>query len=154
MASMALPLASVLNSPLCGPGTRRIRRISSFRHVPRGRSSLLFPSSPRAPPLGLTAPSDAVRRGGGRVSAAYVSAPASDANVGGSGDGAAAVSGFQNRESPPPAAAVSSGVIWALMARHTLRIAVSLLALIGCTSCTLSMPIFSGTNSPLCSASC
>ncbi|CAA6656293.1 unnamed protein product [Spirodela intermedia] len=30
------------------------------------------------------------------------------------------------------------------MARHTLRITVSLLALIGCTSCTLSMPIFSG----------
>lgn len=43
-----------------------------------------------------------------------------------------------------PAPAVSWGVILPLLLRHKLRILVAVLALIGGTACTLSMPIFSG----------
>ncbi|CAN0891648.1 ABC transporter B family member 28 [Linum grandiflorum] len=35
-------------------------------------------------------------------------------------------------------------LLWSLLLRHKLRIGVSVLSLVGCTTCTLSMPIFSG----------
>ncbi|OMO85985.1 hypothetical protein CCACVL1_09880 [Corchorus capsularis] len=39
---------------------------------------------------------------------------------------------------------ITRRLLWSLLVRHKLRIGLSLLALIGCTTCTLSMPIFSG----------
>ncbi|CAI0404121.1 unnamed protein product, partial [Linum tenue] len=39
---------------------------------------------------------------------------------------------------------VTWGLLWSLLLRHKLRIGISVLSLVGCTSCTLSMPIFSG----------
>ncbi|CAI0547011.1 unnamed protein product [Linum tenue] len=39
---------------------------------------------------------------------------------------------------------VTWGLLWSLMLRHKLRIGISVLSLVGCTTCTLSMPIFSG----------
>ncbi|KAL4342082.1 hypothetical protein GQ457_08G036070 [Hibiscus cannabinus] len=39
---------------------------------------------------------------------------------------------------------ISRKLLWSLLARHKLRLGLSVLALIGGTTCTLSMPIFSG----------
>ncbi|CAL1371419.1 unnamed protein product [Linum trigynum] len=39
---------------------------------------------------------------------------------------------------------VKWGLLWSLLLRHKLRIGISVLSLVGCTTCTLSMPIFSG----------
>lgn len=43
-----------------------------------------------------------------------------------------------------PPSAISWGLLWSLLSEHKLRLAVSALTLVGCTTCTLSMPIFSG----------
>lgn len=78
---------------------------------------------------------------GGRPDA-YISAPGSDAivteselNVSDSEEG---TSKHLN--------AVSWGLLWQLIGRHKLRLAVSVFSLVGCTACTLSMPIFSGSR--------
>ncbi|XP_021297045.1 ABC transporter B family member 28 [Herrania umbratica] len=47
-------------------------------------------------------------------------------------------------EKAEPPNLISRRLLWVLLVRHKLRISVSVLALIGCTTCTLSMPIFSG----------
>ena len=75
-----------------------------------------------------------------------MAAPASDPSAGGSGDRDVTVSRSVEREFSPTPPVMSLGVIWRLMARHPVRISVSLLALIGCTTCTLSTPILSGAN--------
>ncbi|KFK29048.1 hypothetical protein AALP_AA7G081900 [Arabis alpina] len=36
------------------------------------------------------------------------------------------------------------GLVWSLMSKHKLRLSVCLLTLVGCSTCTLSMPVFSG----------
>ncbi|CAA7060250.1 unnamed protein product [Microthlaspi erraticum] len=36
------------------------------------------------------------------------------------------------------------GLVWSLMSKHKLRLGVCLLTLLGCSTCTLSMPVFSG----------
>lgn len=36
------------------------------------------------------------------------------------------------------------GLVWSLMSEHKLRLLVCLLTLVGCSTCTLSMPVFSG----------
>lgn len=43
-----------------------------------------------------------------------------------------------------PEKAISWGVIWSFLSNHKLRIAVSIASLVACTTCTLSMPLFSG----------
>ncbi|KAL5198673.1 hypothetical protein ABZP36_002185 [Zizania latifolia] len=80
----------------------------------------------------------------GRTPRAYISAPASgpDAYPSPSLDAAAAAEDV--------AAAISSSEavtwagVWALLSPHRARIAVSFAALLACTTCTLSMPLFSG----------
>ncbi|KAK8945384.1 ABC transporter B family member 28 [Platanthera guangdongensis] len=79
----------------------------------------------------------------GVVRAAYVSAPASEHD----GDTATSTDRFGASGSAVPIPAtppVSWGVIWPLLSEHKLRIVLSLTSLVACTSCTLSMPIFSG----------
>lgn len=39
---------------------------------------------------------------------------------------------------------ISWGLLWSLMSKHKLRLSVCLLTLLGCSTCTLSMPVFSG----------
>ncbi|CAL9756653.1 unnamed protein product [Musa acuminata subsp. burmannicoides] len=78
------------------------------------------------------------RRSGGHARAAYVSAPAADPDPVAKDESSAA-----DVSSAPPAA-ISWSVIWSLLSRHKIRMAVSLASLVGCTSCTLAMPIFSG----------
>lgn len=36
------------------------------------------------------------------------------------------------------------GLVWSLMYKHKLRLGVCLFTLLGCSACTLSMPVFSG----------
>lgn len=41
---------------------------------------------------------------------------------------------------------ISWGLVWSLMSKHKLRLSVCLLTLLGCSTCTLSMPVFSGNR--------
>ncbi|KAM7274304.1 hypothetical protein ACFE04_028968 [Oxalis oulophora] len=73
---------------------------------------------------------------------AYVSGPASDPNV------IESKPEIQNTitqpEAPKPTNLITWGLLWNLLMKHKLRLLASVLALIGATTCTLSMPIFSG----------
>uniref|UniRef100_A0A7N0REL1 ABC transmembrane type-1 domain-containing protein n=1 Tax=Kalanchoe fedtschenkoi TaxID=63787 RepID=A0A7N0REL1_KALFE len=82
----------------------------------------------------------AVAAAGGRAEA-YISAPGSDAIV---TESEPKVSAEEGTGSEVQEDAVSWGVLWRLIGRHKLRLAVSVFSLVGCTACTLSMPIFSG----------
>ncbi|KDP22332.1 hypothetical protein JCGZ_26163 [Jatropha curcas] len=48
------------------------------------------------------------------------------------------------REQVQPSKLISWGLLWGLLLNHKLSLGISLLTLVGCTTCTLSMPIFSG----------
>ncbi|KAF0909618.1 hypothetical protein E2562_039109 [Oryza meyeriana var. granulata] len=86
----------------------------------------------------------ALRRHGRPAPRAYISAPASapDAYPSPSLDAAAAAADVAAAISSSDA--VTWAGIWALLSPHRARIAVSLAALLACTTCTLSMPLFSG----------
>lgn len=102
---------------------------------------LPFQSHPFPPlPLGsITVPA----KTRGSISFAYVSGPASDPSVTESGP---RVDPQDFRpEKVRPAKAISWGLLWSLLGAHKLRLAISALTLLGCTTCTLSMPIFTGT---------
>ncbi|XP_010519226.1 PREDICTED: ABC transporter B family member 28 [Tarenaya hassleriana] len=47
-------------------------------------------------------------------------------------------------EKDQPADLVSWGLVWSLLNQHKLRLGVCFLTLVGCSTCTLSMPVFSG----------
>ncbi|GLT54797.1 hypothetical protein SLA2020_279640 [Shorea laevis] len=95
-----------------------------------------FPPFPRK----ITTPPP--RKTRSAISFAYVSGPASDPNV---SEADPRVYGSDSRaEKIRPPSAISWGLLWSLLSEHKLRLAVSALTLVGCTTCTLSMPIFSG----------
>ncbi|XP_026381602.1 ABC transporter B family member 28 [Papaver somniferum] len=73
---------------------------------------------------------------------AYVAAPASDSNINSEPKPEESNSSSSDTNRSPNV--ISWGLIWTLMLRHKLRLAISIATLIGCTTCTLSMPIFSG----------
>ncbi|KAK3039234.1 hypothetical protein RJ639_027938 [Escallonia herrerae] len=77
------------------------------------------------------------------TTSAYFTGPASDPIV---GDGDPKFDGTDSPlgETVQPHSAISWGLLWSLLARHKLRLALSVLTLVGCTTCTLSMPIYSG----------
>ncbi|OAY48236.1 ABC transporter B family member 28 isoform X1 [Manihot esculenta] len=103
-------------------------------------SQLSISSSPcRFPPFSQTY----VKQWSSRVftiSSAYVSGPPilsdSDPKV----DASEATS-EEVQQSPK---LISWGLLWSLLLNHKLRLGVSVLTLVGCTTCTLSMPLFSG----------
>ncbi|KAK0596817.1 hypothetical protein LWI29_019329 [Acer saccharum] len=78
------------------------------------------------------------------VSCAYVTGPASDPII---SDPVPKLddsdSPNQETQSPPPSL-IGWGLLWSLMSKHKLRLGFSILSLAGATTCTLSMPIFSG----------
>ncbi|KAJ7975644.1 ABC transporter family protein [Quillaja saponaria] len=76
------------------------------------------------------------------ISLAYVTGPASDP-IFGETDPDIEGSGSQSEKVLPPSV-ISWGLLWRLLQKHYLRLAVSVVSLIGCTTCTLSMPIYSG----------
>ncbi|KAK1262729.1 ABC transporter B family member 28 [Acorus gramineus] len=133
MASLSLPLSSPPTRPTALHRNR----------TPKPKPSL--PSSitlSRQNPKLFAAPRFPTHSRRRIAGSAYISAPAFDADVDEAKtiDPAASPDAVSHR----PITAISWGLIWALLMRHNLRIAAAFVSLIGCTVCTLSMPIFSG----------
>ncbi|XP_030533124.1 ABC transporter B family member 28 [Rhodamnia argentea] len=145
MASATLP--PLPHSPLARFPTRRL-------HAPRTGlkpatdRGLAFLQSNTFPPIPFAL---SVNGGGGRrtrtrgsssIARAYVTGPASDPIV------SEPDSKYDGEDSddgePPPRNVITWGLLWSLLSKHKLRLCVSMVTLIGCTTCTLSMPILSG----------
>lgn len=75
------------------------------------------------------------------ITGAYVSGPAFDAIVSESDQPKIDASETAVLQ---PIDVISWGLLWKLISRHKLRVFLSFLTLLGCTTCTLAMPIFSG----------
>ncbi|XP_026406799.1 ABC transporter B family member 28-like [Papaver somniferum] len=73
---------------------------------------------------------------------AYAAAPSSDSNINSEPKPEESNSSSSDTNRSPNV--ITWGLIWSLMLRHKLRLAISIATLIGCTTCTLSMQIFSG----------
>ncbi|KAM2384454.1 hypothetical protein ACFXTH_041889 [Malus domestica] len=119
----------ILSLPLT-PTPTRARTVASKLALSSLRQSHPFLRFPlRLPkPLKTTA-----------ASFAYVSGPASDAIV---SEPDPKLDESDAKVQPP--SVIGWGLLWSLLLKHKLRLAVSAFALIGCSACTLSMPIFSG----------
>ena len=78
---------------------------------------------------------------------AYVTGPASDPIFSECDPKIDGLGSLPEKAQPP--SVISSGLLWQLLMKHKLRLAVLLAALIGCSSCTLSMPLFSGKEGEL-----
>ncbi|KAG8381394.1 hypothetical protein BUALT_Bualt06G0117600 [Buddleja alternifolia] len=74
------------------------------------------------------------------ITPAYVSGPAFDAIV---SENNPKIDESETVELQP-IDVISWGLLWKLISRHKWRVLVSFLTLLGCTSCTLAMPIYSG----------
>lgn len=135
------PMASATLCLFPTPNPTRARTLKprlSLTSLPPPLQSHPFPPFPRK----ITTPPP--RKTRSAISFAYVSGPASDPNV---SEADPRVYGSDSRaEKIRPPSAISWGLLWSLLSEHKLRLAVSALTLVGCTTCTLSMPIFSGTE--------
>ncbi|CAN1180616.1 ABC transporter B family member 28, partial [Linum perenne] len=113
-------------------------------HLPRRPLQFRYSSSLHFPPIQQ---SPATRRPTATTAFAYVSGPASDPNIT-DPDPKSAASGDEDDEEEEETSSSKKLITWklllSLLIRHKLRIGVSVLSLVGCTTCTLSMPIFSG----------
>lgn len=103
---------------------------SSFLHLRRHASTF--------PPMLTTKP-----RFNRTASFAYVTGPASDPIV------TEADPKLDDSDSPtenesPPSNLIGWGLLWSLLSAHKVRLGLSVLALVGATTSTLSMPLFSG----------
>ncbi|KAF9617186.1 hypothetical protein IFM89_035068 [Coptis chinensis] len=80
------------------------------------------------------------------ITCAYVSAPASDPNITENDESKLDQSNSPETtvRSHDPPATISWPLVFSLLLRHKLQLAISVATLIGCTSCTLTMPILSG----------
>ncbi|CAK7337179.1 unnamed protein product [Dovyalis caffra] len=115
--------------------------------------SLHAPSNPKLPPRSLPRlrqfrplpPLIKRHRTATTITSAYVTGPASDPIVTEPDhklDPTDEESSSTDEVQAP--ALISLDLLWSLLAKHKGRLVVSVLTLVGCTSCTLSMPIFSG----------
>ncbi|RVW76654.1 ABC transporter B family member 28 [Vitis vinifera] len=133
MASATLPL------PLRSHLTRLKPPIS---HAPRALAchvKLSHSHSNPFPPFSLLRNRS---KGVVRPPSAYVSGPASDPIIT-EPDPKVESSNDAHDETVEPPSAISSSLLWSLLMRYKLRLAVSAVTLIGCSACTLSMPLFS-----------
>lgn len=131
MATSTLPLFSLPKTPI---SYSHRHLISSRRPHP---TIARFPKRLSSSPTTLkTTP----------VCLAYVSGPASDPIIL-SDDELESTDIVQQQTPPIPTPAITWGLLWALLLPHKLRLLASLVSLVGCSSCTLSMPIFSGNLS-------
>ncbi|CAN1755102.1 ABC transporter B family member 28, partial [Linum perenne] len=123
--------------------TPHARKLNNL-HLPRRPLQFRYSSSLHFPPIQQ---SPATRRPTATTAFAYVSGPASDPNVT-DPDPKSAASGDEDDEEEEETSSSKKLITWklllSLLIRHKLRIGVSVLSLVGCTTCTLSMPIFSG----------
>lgn len=76
------------------------------------------------------------------ITCAYVAAPASDPNI--SENEPKFEESTAEVEAPPKNSIITWGLVWSLLLRHKLQLAISVATLVACTTCTLSMPILSG----------
>ncbi|XP_044505619.1 ABC transporter B family member 28 [Mangifera indica] len=131
-ATATPPLLFRTNPTLLPPSRRR-----ALTQPPR-----LFPTSLRQsrgfPPI-LRAKFNNKRS----ISCAYVTGPASDPIVS-EPDLKLRESDSRTEEIQSPPNLITWGLLWSLLVKHKLRLGLSVLTLLGCTTCTLSMPIFSG----------
>ncbi|PVH63858.1 hypothetical protein PAHAL_2G122500 [Panicum hallii] len=156
-----LPLLSPPHKPSQNPGSigaegeaasaMAISTLSArllLAHAPSSRAAAPAPPRPVAHPTHLPSSPSSRRRPLLRLARpprAYISAPAPGpeaAYAPPSLDAAAAAADVAAAISSSDA--VTWAGVWALLSRHRARIAVCLAALLACTTCTLSMPLFSG----------
>lgn len=110
--------------------------------LPNSSLSLLRPSTSFAPfstPPPLK-PFNGSIKTSSNSTFAYVTGPASDPNVSESDPKVDDASDSQVRV----VGVLNWGLFWRLLTKHKLRLLVSLLTLVCCSTCTLSMPFFSG----------
>ncbi|OWM79503.1 hypothetical protein CDL15_Pgr022915 [Punica granatum] len=135
MASAALP-------PLLQTQPNRFLPPGCFGHrtIPKLRSSQLRLSSLRRSILPPPSAYLFVGKSEGGAAGAYVTGQASDPIV--------SDPNFKfddsSSDQPQPRDLISWGLLWSLLLKHKLRLGVAVLTLIGCSTCTLSMPLFSG----------
>ncbi|CAM0905767.1 unnamed protein product [Alopecurus aequalis] len=112
--------------PILNPSRSRLSSLSTTPHAPAsGRRQCLRLSRPPRPHAYISAPAPGPD--------AYQS-PSLDAAEA-AADVAAAISSTD---------AITWAGVWALLSPHKARLTISLAALLACTTCTLSMPLFSG----------
>ncbi|PKI35779.1 hypothetical protein CRG98_043814, partial [Punica granatum] len=134
MASAALP-------PLLQTQPNRFLPPGCFGHrtIPKLRSSQLRLSSLRRSILPPPSAYLFVGKSEGGAAGAYVTGQASDPIV--------SDPNFKfddsSSDQPQPRDLISWGLLWSLLLKHKLRLGVAVLTLIGCSTCTLSMPLFS-----------
>ncbi|KAG5558493.1 hypothetical protein RHGRI_008436 [Rhododendron griersonianum] len=118
------------------PHTHHLLSLSSTTRSsllpPRRSSSVLSP--PYRPPR---------RRSSHSTCLAYVTGPPSDPIVA-DNDPKLNVSSSDTESTQSPPSVISWGLLSSLLLQHKLRLAVSVSTLVGCTACTLSMPLYSG----------
>lgn len=133
MATAALPL-------LLQPKSARFAAIRGFKSGDRklrlSHTSLNFPLRRFRPISADFKKSD----GGSLIPCAYVTGVASDPNV---AEPDPKIDGPET-EKVKPLNLITVELLWTLLLRHKLRLALCFSALVGGTICTLSMPIFSG----------
>lgn len=133
MATAALPL-------LLQPKSARFAAIRGFKSGDRklrlSHTSLNFPLRRFRPISADFKKSD----GGSLIPCAYVTGVASDPNV---AEPDPKIDGPET-EKVKPRNLITVELLWTLLLRHKLRLALCFSALVGGTICTLSMPIFSG----------
>ncbi|KAM3730173.1 hypothetical protein ACB098_12G067600 [Castanea mollissima] len=124
--------------------TRTPTRVRTRAPVLNPRFSLYFlHQSHPFPPFPLTT-TKKTKTKTSSISFAYVSAPASDPSVSDPEPRIDSSGTLTEKDRAPKPNPISWGLLWTLLSRHKLRLAISAFALVGCTTCTLSMPIFSG----------
>lgn len=111
--------------------------LQSHPLIPLSSSSLHFRSTLRTRTLSKTI----------TTPQAYVTGPASDPIFSDSDPKFDGSNPWPEKVQPP--SVVSWRLLWMLLMKHKLRLALSALSLICCTTCTLSMPLFSGNEREL-----
>ncbi|KAJ6688704.1 ABC TRANSPORTER B FAMILY MEMBER 28 [Salix koriyanagi] len=122
------------------------RSLTLSLHAP-SKFKLKLPPSP-SPRLRHSRPFPPIRKRhwtATAITSAYVTGPASDPIVTEPDhklDSTDDESSLTEKVQPPEL--ISWSLLWSLLAKHKVRLVVCAFTLVGCTSCTLSMPIFSG----------
>lgn len=133
MASVTLPHA-LLQSRATGFAPLRFRPAGKARFRPNQKFHFIpqLPYFPSITPISIPKP-----RNKQFLPGAYGTGPASDPAV-------SVPDGKFDESVSSSSSVINWGVLWSLLAEHKLRLLASVVALVGCTTCTLSMPIFSG----------
>ncbi|KAL2227121.1 ABC transporter B family member 28 isoform X1 [Sesamum indicum] len=136
-AASATPVAPPLNfySPKHFPNCRTQRLKLKLANNPTAQRVSFLPSS-----ISWAKAGQRSRTASGIISRAYVSGPAFDAIV---SESDPKIDSSEVVEMQP-IDVIRWGLLWKLVSRHKWRVLVSVLTLLGCTTCTLAMPIFSG----------